>query len=502
MVGRGWWLLVWTVYTAWTVGVVCGGSSCQQGQEFYSSQQGRCVPCTRCHGPQVVVISCYVFQDTVCASAAQFLPTWSRFTQPQAPTLSTPTTVENITEKHRHGQRTSKYSSDNYRPSNNHKKTSGHQQGKSGIDKGSSTKNSHSGKSRSTLQSQYHSENRKTQSKRQQHHHRHTGEHTEYRAPNKSVLVETKESLVSSVSISDKSDASESVSEMSSGGDVHNADDGARNSFNDFESVREDVSDGANSDKDKELHEPETADWQSTFFLIAVIVIAICVILLTILTVSHLRSVFTRWKLTRVCDAVPGENSGELTVMEHLLPAVPSTSTNRAVIAMNRTGISYVRSVSITPVPSSSTTTNSGVMVVDSERTNGHVYPPIPFTMDRLLEQRRVLGPASSVDTNLYIESWQQQDSHTAAQHPPSTSPNIGCHRTFLTGSVSACPSPVPVRTYRLGPASTSASPIIPARGLGPMQGRMRGMFASPVCTLSGSSGGVVINGCASVEPT
>lgn len=299
MVGRGWWLLVWTVYAAWTVGVVCGGLSCQQGQEFYNSQQGRCVPCTRCHVPQVVVVPCYVYQDAVCASAAQFLPTWSQPTQPQAPTLSTPTTVENSTNEYRHGQRTSNFSSYNYTPSNNHRKTSGHHQG---TDKAPLHKNSYSAKRHSTSHNQNDSEKTKkghSKHHHHHHHHRHTGEHTEYRAPNKSVLVETKESVVSSITVSQKSDASESVSENSSGSDASESSDGAGNSVSDCESLREDICDGANSNKDEdsELPEPETTDWQTTFFLTAIIVITICVILLFILTVSHLRSAFTRWKL-------------------------------------------------------------------------------------------------------------------------------------------------------------------------------------------------------------
>lgn len=116
-------------------------------------------------------------------------------------------------------------------------------------------------------------------------------------------------------------------------------------------------------------------------------------------------------------------------------------------------------------------------------------------------EQRRVLGPASSVDTNLYIESWQQQDNQPAIQFPSSASPLVS-HRSPPQRSVSACPSPVPVRTYRLGPASASASPVVTARGLGPPRGRMRGTFVSPAYTLSNSSSGVALSGCSSLATT
>ncbi|KAG7164497.1 hypothetical protein Hamer_G003709 [Homarus americanus] len=189
-----------------------------------------------------------------------------------------------------------------------------------------------------------------------------------------------------------------------------------------------------------------------------------------------------------------------MTMMEHLLPALPSNITNQPLVATSRASVTYLRPTTTTPISSSSTTA-SAVMMMDSEQISVHVYPPNPFTMDRLLEQRRVLGPSSSVDTNLYIESWQQQDSQPAIQHPPSTSPFIAGRHTFLRGSVSACPSPVPVRTYRLGPASASASPIIPVRGLASTRGRVRGALISAACTLS-SSGGVVVSDCASVAPT
>ncbi|XP_053653299.1 uncharacterized protein [Cherax quadricarinatus] len=502
MVGRGWWLLVWTVYAAWTVYMVHGGLSCQQGQEFYNSEQGHCVPCTRCNGSLVVVVPCYVYRDAVCAPAAQFLPTWSRLTQPQAPiTLSTPTAIQNQTEEDNgHGKQTSEFSSDKNKQSKNHRKVSGHQQGKSGANKAPFHKSIHNKKNHRKLHNENDSEKTRNVESRHHHRHRHSGERTGFRAQNKSLIVDRDESVMSGVYVSQKSGASESVNENRSISESVNVT--RESSGNGKVSVEEDASHGANSDKDetRDSHEPHTADWQTTFFLAIVIVISICVIALTIIVFSHLRNVINRRKLKRECDTVPEENSGELTVMEHLLPSLPAASTNRPNVATNRAGVTYVRPSAMS-VPLSFTTTASGVIVLDSEHTSGHVYPPIPFTMDRLLEQRRVLGPSSSVDTNLYIESWQQQDSQPAVQHPPSISTFTTGPRTFLRGSVSACPSPVPVRTYRLGPASASASPIFPIRGLGSTRGRMRGTLIAAACTLSGSSGGVVSD-FASVTPT
>ncbi|XP_045602329.1 uncharacterized protein wgn [Procambarus clarkii] len=502
MVGRGWWLLVWTVYAAWTVCFVCGGLSCQQGQEFYDSEQGRCVSCTRCHGSQVVVVPCYVYRDAVCAPAAQFLPTWSRLTQPQAPiTLSTPTTMQNHTqEEHGHGKRISTFSNDKRKHLNNHRKTSGHQEGKSGTNKAPSNKSMHSKKNHRKLHNQNGSEKTKKGKSKHHHRHRHSGERTEHRAQNKSLMV-NREEAVSGVHISQKIGASESVNENTS---VRESVNHTRESGGDRKESVKDISDGANSDKDKDSdsHRPDTADWQRTIFLTVVIVISICVVGLTIATLSHLRNIITKRKLKRVNDTVAEENNGEMRVMEHLLPSHPAALTSRSTVTTRRAGVTYVRSSATTPpVPPASTTTAGEVAVLDSEQISGHVYPPIPFTMDRLLEQRRVLGPSSSVDTNLYIESWQQQDNHPAVQHPPSASSFTAGPRTFLRGTVSACPSPVPVRTYRLGPASASASPIFPVRGLGPTRGRMRGTLISAACALSGSSGGVVSD-CTSVAPT
>ncbi|XP_064107939.1 uncharacterized protein LOC135216498 [Macrobrachium nipponense] len=123
------------------------------------------------------------------------------------------------------------------------------------------------------------------------------------------------------------------------------------------------------------------------------------------------------------------------------------------------------------------------------------MYPPIPFTMDRLLEQRRVMGPSTSVDTNLYIESWQQADSQAPTQWTLSVSP-VSATNTFPPSeSVSACPSPVPLRTYRLGPASASTSPIVAVRGLGSRMA-LRGLLPMPIDSPSNGSREVVLNSC------
>ncbi|XP_018019730.1 uncharacterized protein LOC108676190 [Hyalella azteca] len=57
---------------------------------------------------------------------------------------------------------------------------------------------------------------------------------------------------------------------------------------------------------------------------------------------------------------------------------------------------------------------------------------PIPYTMDRLLEQRRRMGCGSSVDTNVYVEMWR--GSSAAPSNNPSAAPSPALqHR--VTGS-------------------------------------------------------------------
>lgn len=496
MVGRGWWLLVWTLCAAWTVCVVHGGSVCQQGQEFYNSQQGKCVPCTRCHGPLVVAVPCYVYQDAVCAPATHFIPTWSRHNRPQAPiTLSTPTTLQNQTKEERgHGKRIPKLSSGSHSPSDS--KKSGHHVSTTNKDSNATShKSNHKRQNSSSILSQNNTEKSRRENLNHHHRHKHSGERSDHRSHEKSMVV------MKGASVSQRSGgASEDVSVSAVSVSVNGVD---RKGSSDSESLSVDISDGANSDKDRnsDSQELETFDWQKTLFFTTIIVISISVIVLSVFIISHLRNIFTRRKLKRVGETMPEESSGEVTVMAQLL-SENSTTTPRTAVVHNRyaaTGARIATSTAIVTSPSAVVT--SGPSVQDSERMPGQVYPPIPFTMDRLLEQRRVLGPASSVDTNLYIESWQQQDNQPAIQFPSSASPLVS-HRSPPQRSVSACPSPVPVRTYRLGPASASASPVVTARGLGPPRGRMRGTFVSPAYTLSNSSSGVALSGCSSLATT
>lgn len=87
----------------------------------------------------------------------------------------------------------------------------------------------------------------------------------------------------------------------------------------------------------------------------------------------------------RVGETMPEESSGEVTVMAQLL-SENSTTTPRTAVVHNRyaaTGARIATSTAIVTSPSAVVT--SGPSVQDSERMPGQVYPPIPFTMDRLL---------------------------------------------------------------------------------------------------------------------
>lgn len=72
MVGRGWCLLLWI----WFMSLLCAlcGSLCRSGEEYYSSKKGRCLPCTRCIQPEMVMsMPCYLYQDAVCTPTTKFL---------------------------------------------------------------------------------------------------------------------------------------------------------------------------------------------------------------------------------------------------------------------------------------------------------------------------------------------------------------------------------------------------------------------------------------------
>ncbi|XP_066952080.1 uncharacterized protein wgn isoform X1 [Macrobrachium rosenbergii] len=487
MVGRGWWLLVLIVCVAWMVCCVCAGLSCQKGQEFYNSQDGQCVPCTRCQDPLVVVVPCYVYRDAVCAPAINFFPNLSQHNGPQAPiTLSTPTSVQNASsDVHGHERQTSSFRKNKPYLSSEFEKTHDYDWDKDSLLFSRTFRNSSSGNLPNSESN--HRKHRKSHSK---HRHRHkSGVHTSHKKHNvKSLAVSELDSEMKSDGVSHTSGANKSVLGLSDFGD--------RNSR--LPNVN--ISDGANSDKDQnsDLKEAGISHWQNIFFLMTVIVISVCVVVLICIILSQLRNSFIRRKLKRVSDEAPVENNSEAAVMAQLLPADHGTtrlssgtfSVNRSTISENR--CSNHLPISATSIPSSPSTARRQADI-ESEQATGQMYPPIPFTMDRLLEQRRVMGPSTSVDTNLYIESWQQADSQAPTQWTLSVSPVLATNTFPPSESVSACPSPVPLRTYRLGPASASASPIVAVRGLGSRMA-LRGLLPMSIDSPSNGSREVVLN--------
>ncbi|XP_066952081.1 uncharacterized protein wgn isoform X2 [Macrobrachium rosenbergii] len=394
MVGRGWWLLVLIVCVAWMVCCVCAGLSCQKGQEFYNSQDGQCVPCTRCQDPLVVVVPCYVYRDAVCAPAINFFPNLSQHNGPQAPiTLSTPTSVQNASsDVHGHERQTSSFRKNKPYLSSEFEKTHDYDWDKDSLLFSRTFRNSSSGNLPNSESN--HRKHRKSHSK---HRHRHkSGVHTSHKKHNvKSLAVSELDSEMKSDGVSHTSGANKSVLGLSDFGD--------RNSR--LPNVN--ISDGANSDKDQnsDLKEAGISHWQNIFFLMTVIVISVCVVVLICIILSQLRNSFIR----------------------------------------------------------------------------------------RKLKQRRVMGPSTSVDTNLYIESWQQADSQAPTQWTLSVSPVLATNTFPPSESVSACPSPVPLRTYRLGPASASASPIVAVRGLGSRMA-LRGLLPMSIDSPSNGSREVVLN--------
>ncbi|XP_068204332.1 uncharacterized protein wgn [Palaemon carinicauda] len=484
MVGRGWWLLVLIVCVAWMVCCVFGGLSCQKGQEFYNSQDGQCVPCTRCQDPLVVVVPCYVYRDAVCAPAINFLPNLSQQNGPQAPiTLSTPTSAQNTSSNvHEDERQISSFTKNKPYVSSEFKKTRDYEWDKDSLLFSRTYSNSSNGSLPNSESN--HKKHRKSHSKHR-HGHKESGSHKKH---NIKPLPVTEVDSEMSDSVSHTSGANKSVLGLSNFGD--------RNIR--LSSVN--ISDGANSDKDlkSDMEEAGISHWQNIFFLMTVIAISVCVIVLLFIILSQLRNIFIRQKLKRINDEAPVENNSEVAVMAQLLPATHGTTRlSSGTFSVNRGAPSGTRCTNHLPVNTvsipSTPTTARGQAVTESEHATGQMYPPIPFTMDRLLEQRRVMGPSTSVDTNLYIESWQQADSHPPTHRTLSVSSVLASHTSPPSESVSACPSPVPLRTYRLSPSSASASPVVAVRSLGSRMA-LRGLWPMPVDAPSRGSREVVLN--------
>lgn len=260
MVGRGWWVLVWTVCAGWTVCVVCGGLTCQPGQEFFSGRQGQCVPCTRCHDPQVVVVPCYVYQDAVCAPAAQFVPNWSQPGQPQSPITLSTSPAPHARDGSKSARKNKFYAQD----------------GATLLAKNDSKKNS-------------------KKHPRHNHHHRHR---QDLRPQNRSVELQNEESKVNSVFLLEKSGANDALDQPPINDNTGIL---SRNSGGIESAVRDDSNGANSSDKTEEsdVEQPEDGGWKETFFFAIIIVISVCLVVLTIVTLSHLRNILTRRKLSK-----------------------------------------------------------------------------------------------------------------------------------------------------------------------------------------------------------
>lgn len=285
-------MLVWTVCAGWTVCVVFGGLTCQPGQEFFSGRQGQCVPCTRCHDPQVVVVPCYVYQDAVCAPAAQFVPNWSQPGRPQLPITLSTSPAPHARNTSIHGRQ--KAGPPSERKTEEPEKTPGNK-GKSHSSKSAPRKNNILTQGGATLLAQNDSEKSSKKHPRHNHRHRHR---QEFRPQNRSAESQTEASKVNSVIVHEKSGANSALDKLPSNGNTGVL---SRNN-GDLESPSRDISNGANSsDKTEESdsEQPESTGWKETFFFAVIIVISICLVVLTIVTLSHLRNVLTRRKLSK-----------------------------------------------------------------------------------------------------------------------------------------------------------------------------------------------------------
>ena len=233
---------------------------------------------------------CYVYQDAVCAPAAQFVPNWSQPGRAQPPiTLSTPP-APHLRDAHAHDT----HNAASERKTEEPNKIQGNQ-GKSHSSKSGSRQNIFRAQGDSTLLAQNDSEKTSKKHPRHNHHHRHR---QDFRHHNQSAEPQTDESKVNSVMVHGKSGANSDLDKLAT-----NDNTGVPSSNNGGnESMNTDVSNGANtSDKTEksDLEQPEAGGWKDKFFFAAIIVVSVCLVVLTIVTLSHLRNILIRRKLSK-----------------------------------------------------------------------------------------------------------------------------------------------------------------------------------------------------------
>ncbi|CAL4180702.1 unnamed protein product [Meganyctiphanes norvegica] len=276
MVGRGWWLLL----LSWFMLLLCAlcGTWCRSGEEYYNSKAGRCLPCTPCHEPEMVVsVPCYLYQDAVCTPATQFLPPQKKSSifdvaifGPKSPVVSESLSNENNhknTSKIHNAFRKTDENSQSIEKSRSFIQISdlnSELELNNQIDKSSLLITSNSAREKPKKHKQYH-----------KHRHRHLGNHHSFQYL-ENVYSEGQASLLNN-SISDSSIKSLRKSISSS----HEED---------LMLLTEEIAGATinkdNSDKVVEKKQ-EVAIKPKTFILYAVVIIGICGVLLIIIIVIH-----------------------------------------------------------------------------------------------------------------------------------------------------------------------------------------------------------------------
>ncbi|XP_076044115.1 tumor necrosis factor receptor superfamily member wengen [Oratosquilla oratoria] len=433
MLGRVWWGLVWTVCMI----TVVSSSPCHEGVEYYNSGEGRCVPCTRCEGHLVVVIKCYVYQDAVCAPVQAVI---------RGGPLPSEHSLEEEEEVKKQNENQSRSVIQHRKDSFDHHDVPRFQNFsaiRSTREKGSFKDPDVEG------EREVHHKDRKGRRRpkeekgsrplRHRHpSHRKVQSHRQA-SSSEDVVTHSNDSYTSGaidmsvVSLSDvwrgPEDPSDSM-EWTGASSAKNP-----------EGLEEDKMVKEEEGEEKEKEQRQGWDWQTVVYISTALIVVLSLILLIKAVLCHI-SCSNKKRLAR--------QEGEAQVVTQLLPCEPHIVPRETQVVQSQQQqrqhlqqqLLQNHQQSMLPV---------------------HQYPDAAYTMDRLLERRRV---TESLETNLYVDSCRRDSQANVLQLFPSTPVLSQTGGPVVGGSVSASTTPRVQRVYRArgAPVSASASPVISSR--------------------------------------
>lgn len=476
MVGRGWWLLLWI----WFMSLLCAlcGSWCRSGEEYYSSAEGRCLPCTTCYQPEMVVsVPCYLYQDAVCTKATQFLPNKkSSITDMLAQSYSSHhklnSTISQSHERIHSDIRRTDYINESKEKHENFIRISdlnSEIELNNEIDKSSPPSLNNSASEKHKNNKQYH-----------KHRHRHHVNHELFEYL-EHVYKEGYASVLNN-SVSDSSIKSLRSPVESSHGDLM---------------LVTEANAGATRPKDINdkvvVTQEEIAVKPKTFILYAVVIIGLASVALILIIFIQTRRFLIRQRKTLSSSEheQPPRSLEESDGSEQLLHpdsissysitnsskkskklityrSVQTKSKPRTFIRPSLISAQQQQSSSVEARPETNTVVDQWNMLPNTEQTTS--YPSVvaeidwpsgqAATMDRLLEERRrIYGQVFPLETNNFYVQQQKKIgksnfggalgmSQPCLPHP--STPLLGTRTSHIRGSVSASASPIASRTHRL----------------------------------------------------